>query len=147
VVELARLESEYTPKGYRGFESPSLRQKQKIIPPFWRVFCFLTMAVMPWYEQTAEENNIILGNAQDDFLLLKHHCRGSRAKRVIPLSPQQLYEPRQRGCCFTEVALKARFHPSLRQTKNVLPSSGIFILLVTRQSCLKPAPRDHERSE
>jgi hypothetical protein len=84
VVELARLESEYTPKGYRGFESPSLRQKQKIIPPFWRVFCFLTMAVMPWYEQTAEENNIILGNAQDDFLLLKRHRRGSRAKRVIP---------------------------------------------------------------
>jgi hypothetical protein len=84
VVELARLESEYTPKGYRGFESPSLRQKQKIIPPFWRVFCFLTMAVMPWYEQTAEENNIILGNAQDDFLLLKHCRGGSRAKRVIP---------------------------------------------------------------
>jgi hypothetical protein len=42
------------------------------------------MAVMPWYEQTAEENNIILGNAQDDFLLLKHCRGGSRAKRVIP---------------------------------------------------------------
>jgi hypothetical protein len=39
---------------------------------------------MLWYEQTAEENNIILGNAQDDFLLLKHHYGGSRAKRVIP---------------------------------------------------------------
>jgi len=40
---------------------------------------------MPWHEQTAEENNIILGDAQDDFLLLKRHFRGSRAKRVIPL--------------------------------------------------------------
>ena len=29
VVEEARLESVYTPKGYRGFESPSLRRKQR----------------------------------------------------------------------------------------------------------------------
>ena len=29
MVELARLESAYTPKGYRGFESPSLRQMVK----------------------------------------------------------------------------------------------------------------------
>ena len=29
VVEEARLESVYTPKGYRGFESPSLRRKRK----------------------------------------------------------------------------------------------------------------------
>ena len=29
MVELARLESAYTPKGYRGFESPSLRQMDK----------------------------------------------------------------------------------------------------------------------
>jgi hypothetical protein len=29
VVELARLESEYTSKRYRGFESPSLRQRRK----------------------------------------------------------------------------------------------------------------------
>ena len=28
VVEEARLESVYTPKGYRGFESPSLRKKR-----------------------------------------------------------------------------------------------------------------------
>ena len=27
VAEEARLESVYTPKGYRGFESPSLRNK------------------------------------------------------------------------------------------------------------------------
>ncbi len=27
VVEEARLESVYTPKGYRGFESPSLRKE------------------------------------------------------------------------------------------------------------------------
>ena len=27
VVEEARLESVYTPKGYRGFESPSFRKK------------------------------------------------------------------------------------------------------------------------
>ena len=90
-------------KAGRGFESPSLRQKQKITPPSWRFFCFLTMAVMPWYEQTAEENNIILGNAQDDFLLLKHHHRGSRAKRVIPslrntfMNPATGYRPQSWG--------------------------------------------------
>ena len=28
VVEEARLESVYTPKGYRGFESPSLRSEE-----------------------------------------------------------------------------------------------------------------------
>ena len=28
VAEEARLESVYTPKGYRGFESPSLRNKR-----------------------------------------------------------------------------------------------------------------------
>ena len=30
MVEEARLESVYTPKGYRGFESPSLRKKYGI---------------------------------------------------------------------------------------------------------------------
>ncbi len=30
VVEEARLESVYTPKGYPGFESPSLRKNRKI---------------------------------------------------------------------------------------------------------------------
>ena len=30
VVEEARLESVYTPKGYPGFESPSLRESRKV---------------------------------------------------------------------------------------------------------------------
>jgi hypothetical protein len=30
-------------------------------------FLFSDDAVMLWYEQTAKENNIILGTAQDDF--------------------------------------------------------------------------------
>ena len=30
VVEEARLESVYTPKGYPGFESPSLRKSRKV---------------------------------------------------------------------------------------------------------------------
>ena len=31
VVEEARLESVYTPKAYRGFESPSLRSAEKSV--------------------------------------------------------------------------------------------------------------------
>ncbi len=68
-----------------GGSNPPLSAKSKKSPRLCGgFFCFLTMAVMPWYEQTAEENNIILGVAQDDFLLLKRHRGGSRAKRVIP---------------------------------------------------------------
>ena len=35
VVEGARLESVYTPKGYRGFESLPLCQKSRFIPGFF----------------------------------------------------------------------------------------------------------------
>lgn len=41
VAELARLESGYTPKGYRGFESPSLRLNRKIACLFYRDAIFL----------------------------------------------------------------------------------------------------------
>ena len=44
VVEEARLESVYTPKAYRGFESPSFRKKKDFEKTLKVFFCFYNAA-------------------------------------------------------------------------------------------------------
>ena len=46
VVEGARLESVYTPKGYRGFESPSLRSSQPKTFKFFRDMKWLVLSLL-----------------------------------------------------------------------------------------------------
>jgi hypothetical protein len=98
VVEGARLESVYTPKGYLGFESQSLRQNQQKCPARG-ISCFKNLSKL--FEQI-RKNWKKNSEGICTFVDVEALFPGSRVKRVIPIQLEsgRIYNHSQSGSGF-----------------------------------------------